>query len=314
MQGPQEADRALLMLLNRLAERDYRFTTITPASHERVIQRRGSEPARSERDVFGWSLPFHPNLLADGLLELLRTGGMLDESAASLRSMVRVSTVRGQNYLHSAYPTSADDAVFLGPDSYRFANLIADVLRTTPARPGARIVDIGVGAGVGAITAAMWCDHPAVVGTDINPKALRLARINAAAAGVPIETAEISGLGGLSGTFDVALLNPPYIIDESQRAYRNGGGMHGGQLSLGLATAALAKLSPRGRLILYTGSAIVGGNDALQAALGRAAEAHDSAMRCWELDPDVFGEELSNPQYAEVDRIALVAAIFTKAG
>jgi hypothetical protein len=32
-----------------------------------------------------------------------------------------------------------------------------------------------------------------------------------------------------------------------------------------------------------------------------------------EIDPDVFGEGLSKPQYREVDRIALTAAVIRKA-
>jgi hypothetical protein len=32
-----------------------------------------------------------------------------------------------------------------------------------------------------------------------------------------------------------------------------------------------------------------------------------------EIDPDVFGEELSKPIYADVERIAVVGAVITKA-
>lgn len=305
-------DEALLSLSRRLALADYRFVTITPASHRRVVARRPGELARSLTDVFGWSMPFESELLPADLRDDLRAAGMLDEAMPACRSLVRVSTVRGGAYLHSAFPTSAEGAVFLGPDSYRFADLIADELEARSPPPSARIVDIGVGAGVGAITAALCCPSASIVATDVNPEALRLTRINAAARGIALETIETSGLEGVPGTFDVALLNPPYIIDHDGPTYRHGGAMHGGQLSLDLAGEALAKLSPSGRLILYTGSAIVQGNDALKAALLRAAHAHGCSCRYRELDPDVFGEELAQPQYADVDRIALVAAIFSR--
>ena len=77
--------------------------------------------------------------------------------------------------LHSAYPTAGEDAVFLGPDSYRFADLIGAELEPD-VPPTARIVDIGTGAGVGAVTAASHCRGARVVATDINPLALRLAQ------------------------------------------------------------------------------------------------------------------------------------------
>ena len=118
----------------------------------------------------------------------------------------------------------------------------------------------------------------------------------------------------MSGRFDIALLNPPYIVDADERTYRHGGAMHGGQLSLDLATEALDRLADRGRLILYTGSAILDGHDPLRHALGEAARAHRCDLRYREIDPDVFGEELDDPAYADVDRIALVAAIFTRRG
>ena len=79
-----------------------------------------------------------------------------------------------------------------------------------------------------------------------------------------------------------------------------------------MATAAAERLAPGGRLILYTGSAIVAGQDRLHAALASALATRGCMLRYREIDPDVFGEELAGPLYAEVDRIALVAAIATK--
>lgn len=306
-------DTALLDLLAALTARGYRHVTTTPDSHARVLARRLG-PARSLADIFGWSRPFAPDVLPDDLLEPLRASEMLDDHGALLRACVRVSTVRGRNFLHSAYPTTAADAVFLGPDSYRFANLTAGELAAAPLRSAARIVDIGTGSGVGAVVAASGSPGATVVATDPNRHALRFARINAAAAGMAVTTVATRGLTDVPGAFDLALANPPFIVDAGARTYRHGGGMHGGQLSLDLATEALGKLAPGGRLILYTGSAIVGGADRLGTALAEAAAVAECTLRYRELDPDVFGEELSNPGYEEVDRIAIVAAVFTRGG
>ncbi len=307
-----EPDLALLDLHSRLVAHDYRFTTPTPASHARVIARGEGRPAEGLRDILGWSLPFAPDVLPRDLRDMLRAGGMLDETQPHHRSRVRVSSVGAHNYLHSAYPTTAEDAVFLGPDSYRFANLITAELSARAPALGSRIVDIGVGAGVGAITASDFCGDATIFATDLNPQALRLARINAAQAGIAITFVETSGLAGLTGAFDLALINPPFIVDVEARTYRHGGDMHGGRLSLDLAGEALTRLAPGGRLILYTGSAIIDGVDRLREALAIAASGHGCSFRYGEIDPDVFGEELATPAYADVDRIAAVSAIFTR--
>ncbi|WP_425228724.1 methyltransferase [Sphingomonas sp.] len=303
------ADTALLALLAALATRGYRFTTITPASHARALADKPAV-ARSLTDIFGWSLPFAPGFLPTDIAAPLAASGMLDDRGALHRSHVRVSMVAGRLFLHSAYPTSGADAVFLGPDSYRFAGLLAAQVAAAPLRAGARVADIGVGTGVGAIAATALCHGAQATGTDPNPQALRLARVNAAAAGVALDTVETSGLAGVDGPFDLILTNPPYVVDPAGRTYRDGGGLHGGQLSIDLAREALEKLAPGGRLILYTGSAIVDGEDRVRAAL--TAVAGDATLSYRELDPDVFGEELGTAPYAGVDRIAVVAAIFTK--
>jgi hypothetical protein len=88
--------------------------------------------------------------------------------------------------------------------------------------------------------------------------------------------------------------------------------MRGGEVSLNMAKAALDRLAPGGRLILYTGSAIVGGLDALKGALEREAGTRDMKCRYQELDPDIFGEELDKTVYQDVERIALVAAVLER--
>lgn len=54
--------RALLYLLNFLKQKHYRFTVITPLSHERIFMRKQNLPneLRSLKDIFGWNLPFYP--------------------------------------------------------------------------------------------------------------------------------------------------------------------------------------------------------------------------------------------------------------
>lgn len=306
------SEDALLTLLMLLKERGYRFTTPTPATHARVLARSENELANNLTDILGWSLPFKTGTVAPDVERSLHEGGMLSEERGLMRSRIRVSSLHDRLYLHSAFPTEDADAVFFGPDSYRFADLIEAELADCELGAGQLIVDVGTGAGVGAIVASRLCPDAAIAMTDINPQALRLARINAAAAGIDPIMLLTDRLEGLDGAIALAMANPPYIIDDQARLYRDGGGMHGGQITHDMASFILPRLSAKGRLILYSGSAIVGGQDKLEGALNMLAATNECSLRYREIDPDVFGEELEKPAYRDVDRIAVVAAIFER--
>jgi methylase of polypeptide subunit release factors len=139
-----------------------------------------------------------------------------------------------------------------------------------------------------------------------------LARINAAHAGTGAETVESSGLDALEGQFNLVIANPPYMVASDGRAYREGGDMHGAELSLDWAMQAVGRLAPGGRLLMYTGSAIVAGEDPLRGALEPVMQAAGCEWSYRELDPDVFGEELERPEYQDVERIAVVALVARK--
>ncbi len=61
-----------------------------------------------------------------------------------------------------------------------------------------------------------------------------------------------------------------------------------------------------GRLLLYTGSAIVAGEDSFLRAIRQELSRPGVRYSYRELDPDVFAEELLRPAYADVERIAAV--------
>lgn len=306
-------DRALLALLDLLKARAYHFVTPTPSTHRLVVGRPDRAEARSLSDVLGWSLPFRDGLLDQEIEALLDLAGALHRVDRDHRkSRFRISSLGETLFVHSAFPTESEDAVFFGPDSYRFARLIARELGDRPARPGARLVDIGAGAGVGGIVAGMLSPDARIVMTDINPEAIRLARVNAQAAGVRARLLEGRGLAGVDEPVDIAFANPPYIIDPAKRAYRDGGSLHGGAVALDMAREAVGRMAEGGRLILYTGSAIVRGEDILGQALAELAREAGCSLSYEELDPDVFSEELASPAYRDVDRIAVVAAIFRR--
>lgn len=220
----ERGDEALLELLRLLNERDYQFVTPTPATHARILQRPERRLAKSLRDALGWSLPFSERAIDEEVVDLLKRAGMVQHVGSLLQSKVRVSRLQDRLFLHSAYPTAEPDAVFFGPDSYRFAELIIAELSRYPDRARTQIVDMGTGSGVGAIIASIACPSARVRMTDVNALALRFSRINAAAAGVSIESSECRLLDSIEGELNIITANPPYIIDPDCRLYRDGGG------------------------------------------------------------------------------------------
>nr|WP_283254156.1 methyltransferase [Ramlibacter paludis] len=315
------AEAALQALPRELLARGYRFITTTPLSHQRVLARRHGERAGNLRDVFGWSLPFDQGLLDPDLFDAMTRAGVVRDSGGALRSTVRVSTLADDAFLHSAYPTLEDDAVFFGPDTYRFARFIAQELalrggeRSADAPP-LRLLDVGCGSGAGAL-AALRCLaarglRAEATLNDINPRALQLAAANFAAAGLGAQLARGDALEAVDGTFDLVISNPPYMADPRHRAYRDGGAGLGRALSVRIAAQALSRLAPGGQLLLYTGVAMIDGADPFLAEMKPLLRDARVEWSYSEIDPDVFGEELEAAPYDAAERIAAVGLVATR--
>ncbi len=301
-------DAALIRLVEAVAATGYAFVTPTPASHARVLGREPGSRSRSLRDVFGWSLPFEDGVIPGEIKALMGEAGVLVEAADGFRSAVRLSTLDGMLFLHSAYPTAGADAVFFGPDTYRFARAIRQF---GGARVG-RAVDVCCGAGPGAAVIARSWPGAEVYGVDINPVALHFARVNAAVAGFAARFVDSDLLTGLEGSFDLIVANPPYLVDPGERTYRHGGGRLGAGLSLKILDAAVDRLAAGGTLLLYTGAAIVGGDDAFARDAQSSLAGKNVSWTYDEIDPDVFGDELQEDVYAAADRIAAVLLTATR--
>lgn len=303
------SDIALLRLATAVRAAGYDFVTPTPATHARVNARPENAWAHDLAGVFGWSRPFRESVVPPAIRAAMHEAGVLSADGPGYRSTLRLSSLDGLLFLHSAYPTTAADAVFFGPDTYRFARAI---LAHRAARPVCRAVDIGCGAGPGAILVARAYPGAEVTAVDINPRALQLTRVNAALADVSVSAVLSDLLSGVAGDFDLIVSNPPYLVDPDARAYRHGGGPLGAGLSLAILDAALSRLSPGGTLLLYTGAAIVNGSDPFKAAVRDRLAGSDAVWRYEELDPDVFGEELEGGAYTRTDRIAAVLVTVNK--
>ncbi|MFQ6590012.1 MULTISPECIES: methyltransferase [Pseudomonas] len=307
-----QADRALLRLGRRLQAEDYHFITPTPLTHQRVIARWDNAPASDLRGIFGWSRPFDMQVFEAAELQELQQAGIIVKAHGRWRSTVRWSSLGPLLLAHSAFPTEEADSVFFGPDTYRFARVIEACLRQRFA-PIRRAVDIGCGSGAAALLVARARPEAEVFAVDINPKALRLSAVNAELAEVPnVSVYHSDVLDSVDGRFDLILANPPYMKDSQQRAYRHGGGELGEALSLRILREALPRLERDGTLLLYTGVAMVEGRDVFLEAARAMLTGDEFGWTYEELDPDVFGEELEQPGYERVDRIAAVALTVTR--
>ena len=305
--------QALLSLGQALEQQGYRFTTGTPLTHERVNARGENRQARDLAGVFGWSRPFEAQVVGGKLLELMRMGGVLQQQGQQLSSTVRWSSLGDNLFVHSRYPTIQADAVFFGPDTYRFVRAIEAFLATPSTATVSRAVDICCGAGPGALCIAQARPAAEVLAVDINPRALEFTRINAALAGVNNVEAQYSDLmKNVDGQFDLIVANPPYMLDADSRAYRDGGGELGAGLSEAIVEASIGRLAPGGSLLLYTGVAMTAAGDPFLAYIERTLGDASLAWRYEEVDPDVFGEELLKPGYEQVERIAAVVLTVTR--
>lgn len=296
-------------LIEALKARRYRFIVPTPETHARIVARPEWRLATNVRGVLGWNLPFRRDLVDDELWGLLREGGLLVETDEGWRSALRVASLGEHLYLHTSFPPEAQ-SVFFGPDTYRFARFLSAKLGGV--RDVAVLVELGAGAGAGAVVAAHEVRADRVILTDINPRALALARVNLERAGVAADFRCGDVLQAVPEFADLIIANPPFIAGGSGRIYSDGGDLHGAQASLEWAVAGAAKLNPGGRMVLYSGVAVIDGVDPLVDALQAALDPAIFDLTYEEIDPDIFGESLELEAYRDVERIAAVGAVITR--
>ena len=105
----------------------------------------------------------------------------------------------------------------LNPVVFRSGTLLADALAELPrpTRPGGtppRALDMGTGSGIGALALARA--GFSVVAVDVNPEAVRCARINALLNGleraIDVREGDLFAPAG-DGPFDVVAFNPPFF-------------------------------------------------------------------------------------------------------
>jgi SAM-dependent methyltransferase len=296
---------ALLAIGRALKADKYAFVAPTPLTCSRILSRPARDDANVLTEVFGWNRRFRPGELGGPYEEALLDGGLCEPVPGGLRSLVRFSSVGELLFVHSGFPTDQPDAVFFGPDTYRFVRAIKWLSDSDSGFLPKSVIDVGAGTGAGGIySAALFGGVQHAVLADINAKALEYAEVNAALNGIAADIRQSDVLAQVDRDADLIISNPPYLVDRGRRAYRHGGGDWGCALAVRIVDEALGKLTEAGRLLLYTGTPVVNGADKFLEAVRPLLDRKVRDFHYEELDPDVFGEELENAPYDHADRIA----------
>jgi len=221
-------------------------------------------------------------------------------------------------YLHSAFPTKQDDAVFFGPDTYFFLNFLTEASKNLVNKRPRIIVDVCCGSGAGAIHMARQHPQSQSLGLDLNPKALDLGGVNCKLADCQVEFSESDLFAAVSSKKDIDLIvsNPPYIASsEGVPMYAAGGGPQGLTLPLRIVEEGVQALADGGLLMIYTGVPISYERPRHDPFLERIRQTKSAKLVSYKIiHPDMFGEELSSPAYADTGRIQVVGAVLKKTG
>lgn len=161
-------------------------------------------------------------LLGDSLLTALLEGGLFRSDPNGIRCPFIIYPVRGAFILYdhlSAKRQEVAKYLVMGIGTSSLAPTNA-----TPRRHYRRALDVGCGGGFQTFQLATHCD--AVVGLDINPRALELARFASRLNRVSNIDFRLSNFfSAVEGEkFDLIVSNPPFVISpESEFHYRDGG-------------------------------------------------------------------------------------------
>ncbi|WP_153145412.1 peptide chain release factor N(5)-glutamine methyltransferase [Dechloromonas sp. H13] len=101
--------------------------------------------------------------------------------------------------------------------------LIDLALERLNGRTAPRILDLGTGSGIVAISLALECPAATIVAVDVEKGAISVARNNAGRLGAQIDIRQGDWFAPLAGeTFDLIVSNPPYVAEGDPHLTRDG--------------------------------------------------------------------------------------------
>lgn len=172
-------------------------------------------------------------------------------------------------------PTRSDYVLGASPASLTLAEI-------TMRAPVGRAMDLGTGCGVQSLHLVRHADQ--VVGTDLNARALQLARVGAELSGATIDLREGSLFEPVAGErFDLIVSNPPYVMSPpggKRLTYREGELAADGLVEAVIRQAP-AYLSEGGSLQLLTNWAILDGVEWADRLRGWV---EGSGLDCWVIE------------------------------
>jgi len=227
-------------------------------------------------------------VLGGDLLDQLTRVGFIARREAGVSSAFFVMRLAG--FFLAFDELSAGEDAAMG-----FGTTTIELLRAAQGtRRFAAALDLGCGAGACALTISRDADR--VVATDINPRAVALARINAAINGVGNVEFRVGDLfAPVAGErFDLVLSQPPFVarpdgVEERVYLY---GGTRGDELGLRLLGEVLAHLTPAGRAIVLVEFPEIDGSR-IEDRVRAAMPAGDACVLLLQSDQSVDGDCIS---------------------
>lgn len=138
----------------------------------------------------------------------------LEQAAAARELFARrargepVAYLLGRRDFHALSFAVTPDVLIPRPET----ELLVDLASARITRPGMRVLDLGTGSGAIAVTLAHLHPEAQVCASDLSAAALEVARLNADANQVQLETLQGSWYAAVAARqFDLIVSNPPYI-------------------------------------------------------------------------------------------------------
>lgn len=202
-------------------------------------------------------------VLGRRLLGDLLAIGALTDTSRGIRAEILVVPYRGRVYVSDAIRHGNDpDFCYLGRASFAVTDL---ALAEISADRSSRLLDLGCGPGVGALALSDLAGE--LVASDLIPRSVRFARLNAALNGIDNAAFVVSDLcDEVEGTFDLVITHPPgtwtdHLAEDPANAAvaaAEGGDDFGLELPQRMIHAALERTRPGGTVYAVLFAPVLG--------------------------------------------------------